>query len=524
MIMNSKPRLFGLLFYGNVTLAILTLLGLGVWEWWPTWHQSWKVRALARGLRDSNPVSRRLASEGLAQIGPASVPWLLEAARDGDPDVRAPAFEALSRMSLPRSALPTLRAGLKDADTRVRCAAADYLAQFRLEVPALADDLTEVLNDQDPDVRFRAARALWLRKGHGSEAAIQALIGLAGSPAVPHNPGRFEVVRLIQHTEEKAQLRAISALIPLIDAKDPTVRREAVECLAAFGPQAHAAVPSLERILDRDDRVLRCLAASALSGIEGWDKDRVEASLGPLIDDLALPPQMRQTIDSVTKSNLVRRNPEYVRSLGKSLETCLRQAQGQADRFNQRVDELIQVTRAEGGAGAINIENFQLVRLLEELVADCTPEAEAQGCRLSFLSRRLVTVKGEHALINRAFENVLRNAIRRAPAGSAVEVEVRAQLERATVSIRDRGPDVPLEALGGLFKPYYRAAKNRVPSSGGAAHGLAVAHRAIELHRGTMIAANARPGLVVFIELDCQSGSLEKPVRADDSAANSESP
>ena len=92
---SRKQRLFGPLFYGTVTLAILTLLGRGAWEWWPTLRQAWSVRAFARGLKNPDPEARRRARAGLAQIGPASVPWLLELARDRDPEGAA-AFEALA--------------------------------------------------------------------------------------------------------------------------------------------------------------------------------------------------------------------------------------------------------------------------------------------------------------------------------------------------------------------------------------------------------------------------------------------
>ncbi len=183
------------------------------------------------------------------------------------------------------------------------------------------------------------------------------------------------------------------------------------------------------------------------------------------------------------------------------------------------MDQQIQFARADSGAGAVNVENLDLGRLLEELVDVCAPEAEAQGCRLELQSSGPVRVRGERALLNRAFENVLRNAIRRAPAGTAVEVEVRAQLERATISIRDHGSDVPPEALRGIFKPFYRVAKNGAQSGGGPEIGLASAHRAIELHQGTMTAASTRPGLVMVTELACPSKFPEKPVRADRSAA-----
>ncbi len=130
-------------------------------------------------------------------------------------------------------------------------------------------------------------------------------------------------------------------------------------------------------------------------------------------------------------------------------------------------------------------------------------------------------MRGERALLNRAFENVLRNAIRRAPAGTAVEVEVRAQLERATISIRDHGSDVPPEALRGVFKPFYRVAKNGAQSGGGPEIGLRrtrTRHR-IASRDDDRCASDQALALVMVTELACPSKFPEKPVRADRSAA-----
>ena len=94
-------------------------------------------------------------------------------------------------------------------------------------------------------------------------------------------------------------------------------------------------------------------------------------------------------------------------------------------------------------------------------------------------------VTGDRELLRRACENVLRNAIRHAPAASVVEISLAASEGMATIAIRDRGPGVPPEALAEIFKPFYRVEKDRDRSSGGMGLGLAIASRAVELHRGT---------------------------------------
>ena len=69
------------------------------------------------------------------------------------------------------------------------------------------------------------------------------------------------------------------------------------------------------------------------------------------------------------------------------------------------------------------------------------------------------------------------------------------------VRIRDYGPGVPPEALPRIFDAFYRVDPARDRASGGAGLGLSIARRAVELHKGTIRARNAEPGLLVEIEL-----------------------
>jgi two-component system sensor histidine kinase CpxA len=112
-----------------------------------------------------------------------------------------------------------------------------------------------------------------------------------------------------------------------------------------------------------------------------------------------------------------------------------------------------------------------------------------------------VTVEGDPELLRRAVENVIRNAIRHSPKEAPVQVSLGRNNGQAVVDIRDHGPGVPEEALPRLFDPFYRVENDRGRTSGGIGLGLSIARRAIELHKGTITAKNAAPGLEVVLEL-----------------------
>jgi signal transduction histidine kinase len=170
-------------------------------------------------------------------------------------------------------------------------------------------------------------------------------------------------------------------------------------------------------------------------------------------------------------------------------------------RLSVLVNELLQLTRAEGDPTAHHLEPVQLDLLLEGLFEDCEVEAWAKDCRIEREFMPPLEIMGEPELLRRAFENVVRNAVRHAPKGTTVEIGLDSAGDAARISVRDHGPGVPDELLAAIFEPFFRVERDRSRASGGIGLGLAIARRAVDLHRGRISARNAQPGLVVNIEL-----------------------
>jgi two-component system sensor histidine kinase CpxA len=141
--------------------------------------------------------------------------------------------------------------------------------------------------------------------------------------------------------------------------------------------------------------------------------------------------------------------------------------------------------------------------LLANIVADVGIEADAHGCSVALEAGPPLEVNGDPELLRSAMENVIRNAVRYAPAGSKVDIDAqRGAGRRIEVVVRDSGPGVPEKDLELIFEPFYRidAARNR--AVGGDGLGLAIAARAIAIHGGTIQARNqGTGGLAVHLSL-----------------------
>jgi len=200
---------------------------------------------------------------------------------------------------------------------------------------------------------------------------------------------------------------------------------------------------------------------------------------------------------------------ELARS-GEDREHMLNRIQKEADRLNELVTELLEVTRAEGDPTKRKTETVRLDELLADLVYDSLLEAKAKDCTLLLKAPAAVALPGDEELIRRAVENVIRNAIRYAPQNSPIEIDLRQDGVMARISVRDYGPGVPEESVARIFDPFYRVDTDRNRASGGVGLGLAIARRSVELHNGKLQAQNANPGLLVTIDLPIAAG-VETP-------------
>jgi two-component system sensor histidine kinase CpxA len=195
---------------------------------------------------------------------------------------------------------------------------------------------------------------------------------------------------------------------------------------------------------------------------------------------------------------------------GGDMETSLNRIEREGTRLNSLVGELIQVTRGEGDPQGLTTEQLRLDELVETIVEDSRIEAEKRHVILNS-SVSEVTMTGNPELLRRAVENLVRNAIRYSPEDTTVDISLSKVGSVYRISVRDHGTGVPEESLASIFDPFYRVEKDRGRTSGGVGLGLAIAKRAVELHRGTMRAQNVRPGLRVEIDLPVPAAVVEEP-------------
>ena len=146
------------------------------------------------------------------------------------------------------------------------------------------------------------------------------------------------------------------------------------------------------------------------------------------------------------------------------------------------VADLVELARGE--ERKLRLEDVSL----DDLVAGVVERAKARAPQVTFVTSLSPTlVKAAPVLLERAVSNLLDNAVKWTPAGTPVEVAVRA----GEVVVTDHGPGIAEEDLPRIFDRFYRSAAAR--SKPGAGLGLAIVLEAATAHGGTATAENASP-------------------------------
>jgi two-component system sensor histidine kinase CpxA len=188
---------------------------------------------------------------------------------------------------------------------------------------------------------------------------------------------------------------------------------------------------------------------------------------------------------------------------GREAEESLDRMARETERLNTLIGQLRTLTLLESGSERMDTKPLDLSSLATKVVDDAAFEAGSRNLSVKAEVDEHIVVEGSEELLRRAIENVIRNAIRYSPDGTAVALSLQRKGKgRTVIRVRDHGPGVPEEELGNLFSPFYRVTESRDRQSGGMGIGLAITNRAVRLHDGQVKALNAPDGgLVVEIEL-----------------------
>jgi signal transduction histidine kinase len=175
----------------------------------------------------------------------------------------------------------------------------------------------------------------------------------------------------------------------------------------------------------------------------------------------------------------------------------IERAQNEADRLASTFSSLIDIARAESGLSEEAMEVVDLKTLTEGLVDLFLPAAEDRGIRMAVSAPEL-SLRAHRPLLSQAIANLIDNAIKYAPPGGTISVELLHTEEGAEIVVADSGPGIPAESR---VAAQTRLVRLNPTDQAGAGLGLSIAAATARLHRGELTLHDNQPGLRATLSL-----------------------
>ena len=180
----------------------------------------------------------------------------------------------------------------------------------------------------------------------------------------------------------------------------------------------------------------------------------------------------------------------------------------EAERLSRLIDDLLVLTRVEGGVEDVQNEPALLQHIVSEVIkggqrgfAPTTVELTTQP--------NIAPVKGDETSIRQVTHNLISNAVKYSPPGSVVDVHVEAEQDEVQVRVLDRGPGLSTEEAIHVFEPFYRAHGTERLATG-IGIGLFVSQRLVEA-MGGRIWTRPRDGVGTEFGFALQTWPMDDP-------------
>lgn len=149
------------------------------------------------------------------------------------------------------------------------------------------------------------------------------------------------------------------------------------------------------------------------------------------------------------------------------------------------VDRLLEAQKLQSGEKKYDFEAVPLEALVLDVVERMRPQAEDRLMQLSaHIGSDIPSIRLDAESISDAIRNLLDNAIKYSPAGTAVNVVVEARNGEVLITVIDQGVGVDVADRELIFDPFVRSRRGDAASVHGTGLGLALVKATAIAHGG----------------------------------------
>lgn len=174
-----------------------------------------------------------------------------------------------------------------------------------------------------------------------------------------------------------------------------------------------------------------------------------------------------------------------------------------AVRLQAMIEDLFSFTKLSCNKMPIKKTRLDIVKLIQQEIDEFYPNFEDNELKCEFHTDNVsYIISADGALIARAFENLIGNAIKYGRTGKLIKIDISGTKTTVKVAVTNYGNVIPEQNIPFVFDQFYRVDASRNEDTGGTGLGLSITKAIIEEHGGKIHAKSSLSGTVFEVILD----------------------
>jgi len=166
----------------------------------------------------------------------------------------------------------------------------------------------------------------------------------------------------------------------------------------------------------------------------------------------------------------------------------------ETERLSGLVNDMLDLSKMQQGGSRLNLEDFDLVALTEEIVARYAKMLQSKGYRFEFQHDDTAIVHADRAKIAQVIYNLLSNAVNYIGQDKTVKIRQYRRYNTARLDIIDNGEGIDVSELPYIWDRYYKSEKSHRRAEAGTGLGLSIVKSVMSMHPGGIYGVESSKG------------------------------
>ena len=186
-------------------------------------------------------------------------------------------------------------------------------------------------------------------------------------------------------------------------------------------------------------------------------------------------------------TELLLNDDEFSSNMSDTAKEYMKRIDSSSNEIFSLVENLLNITKIENNQFSLNVEEFNISDLVDEVVTNMSNEASIKKQNISIKKDKdIPLVSADKLKIEEVINNLVENAINYSPEDADITVTLTLKDKFVEVSVKDTGFGISYNDQKKIFSKFFRSDNMNIKKIGGTGLGLYISSKIIDMHHGNI--------------------------------------